>query len=202
MNLRINLLPYRPARRLAKVNQLFMMWVGVVILGLVAAFMTDSALGDYIAGLQAKKVSQEATLKDLDKKLGEIKDLKAKKEQVKQRLELIATLSQSRDLTIRLLDAFSQTISEKMWLTKVTTRKSSLVLMGKAQSNAMVADFMRALEASPNISKVDLTQIARPTKAELDMKDFTITAQIGYPQPEPEVVSQGVVNSQPKRSKK
>ncbi|MBF0428569.1 MAG: PilN domain-containing protein [Magnetococcales bacterium] len=185
MRIQINLLPYRPARRLAKVNQLFMIWGAVAFLGICAAFWTHSSIEDHIASLNAQKAEQEVLLKKLDAQLGEIADIKAKKERVKQRLELIATLSISRDLTLRILGFLSEAIPEKVWLNKVTTTQNKLELMGKAQSNSLVADFMRTLSTSPLLANVDLTRVARQSKEEKDMKEFTITATIRLPEPDP-----------------
>ncbi|MBF0271440.1 MAG: PilN domain-containing protein [Magnetococcales bacterium] len=185
MKLHINLLPYRPARRLAKVNRLFMIWGAVALMGIMLAFIANSQIETHIAELTAKKTENEDTLKRLEKQLGEIADIKAKRELVKQRLELVAQLSRSRDLTLRVLDTLSQQIPEKVWLTRITTRQNALELMGEAQSNAMVADFMSALERSPHLAHVDLTRVARPAKAQSEMKEFTVTARI-VPPPEPE----------------
>ncbi|MBF0127083.1 MAG: PilN domain-containing protein [Magnetococcales bacterium] len=196
MRIAVNLLPYRPARRLAKVNRLFMMWGAVALLGIVAAFLTHSAIEDHILELKEQKIALEARQKEIDDQLGEIKDIKEKKALIKQRLELIATLSRARDMSLRLLDALSLTIPEKVWLTRATTKQNELELVGKAQSNAVVADFMRALEASPYISRVDLTRVARPAKEELDLKEFTLTAHIDSLEPEK------TEPSKPERSKK
>ncbi|MBF0180061.1 MAG: PilN domain-containing protein [Magnetococcales bacterium] len=182
MMLKINLLPYRPARRVAKVNQLFMIWGIVAILGLVAAFLTHKAIEDHIAGMRAQQSNLEAQLKKIDEELGEISRIREMKALIKQRLDLIAQLSGKRDISLRVLDALSLTIPEKAWLTKITTRQDTLELTGKASSNALVADFMRALEASPHLSKVDLTRVARQAKEELDVKEFTITAHIDPPE--------------------
>ncbi|MBF0294118.1 MAG: PilN domain-containing protein [Magnetococcales bacterium] len=182
MMLKINLLPYRPARRVAKVNQLFLMWGVVGLLGIVAAFLTHAAIEEHIAGLRSRQGNLETQLKKIDEELGEISRIREMKALIKQRLDLIAKLSGARDLSLRVLDALSLTLPEKAWLTKVTTKQDTLELTGKASSNALVADFMRALEASPHISKVDLTRVARPAKEELDVKEFTITAHIDPPE--------------------
>lgn len=189
MNLHINLLSYRPARRLAKVNQLFMIWGFVGFLGLMATLLAHMQITDHIATLTAQKKQNEETLKSLDKQLGEIKDIQDKRAKVKQRLELIATLSQTRDLSLRLLDALSQAIPEKIWLTKITTKNKSMELQGTSQSNSIVADFMRALAASPNISNVDLTRVASKTTESMDVKEFTITATLDYPEPKPDAAN-------------
>lgn len=183
MKLRINLLPYRPARRLAKVNRLFMIWGVVGVVGIGMAFLVNLQVEAHIAERTAQKIAHEEHLKKLDQQLGEIAEIKAKRDLVRQRLELIAQLSRSRDLTLRVLDSVSQRIPEKAWLTRLMTKQSSLELTGRAQSNALVADFMSALERSPHLNHVDLTRVARPAKDQLEMKEFTVTAQITPPTP-------------------
>ncbi|MBF0339710.1 MAG: PilN domain-containing protein [Magnetococcales bacterium] len=184
MRLSINLLPSRSARRLAKVNRLFALWGGVALLGVGVALGVNLHFEAHLAELNTKKAENETTLKLLEKQLGEIADIKAKRELVRQRLDLVAQLSRSRDLTLRVLDTISQQIPEKVWLTRLTTRGNTLELLGKAQSNALVADLMSALERSLHLTHVDLTRVARPAKEETEMKEFTVTARI-QPPPEP-----------------
>lgn len=181
MMLKINLLPYREARRLVQVKVIFFAWIVTAVLGLGAVFVVQMHFSDYEQSLEVTQKSNEAVIAKLDRDLGEIKEISARKDQVLARLDIIKNLTKIRHLPVHLLEEISSAIPEKVWITKLDAGDGKLLLTGTAQSSALVADFMRRLSASPYISNVELTQVAHVNQSGHDLKAFSLGAGFAMP---------------------
>jgi type IV pilus assembly protein PilN len=162
--IRINLLPYRPARRLRRLYAILITWGGMFGLGLLLLWGIDWWWLEELQELQARKTHNEQTIAALNEQLGEIKEINERKALAMTRLEMIQRLSQEQGLTIRLLDSIARAIPEQAWLTRLESQKNQLLLSGMATSNAVVADFMRQLSASPHFRSVELLKVAKVEK--------------------------------------
>lgn len=186
--IRINLLPYRPARRMAMLQAIAIVWVGVALLGALLAFGVDQYMLGIIDELNQTKVKNEAVIADLDKRLGEVKDLEAKIAAVEKRLHTIAMLRKGRELSVRLMEQITRQIPEKAWLTALSTKDGKLVVSGKAESSADVAQFMNQLKTSPFIASVELTQVSQAVeKGSIKMRSFSLAAPMRKPPEDPEM---------------
>ncbi|MBF0455902.1 MAG: PilN domain-containing protein [Magnetococcales bacterium] len=184
MILRINLLPYREARRLQKVQAIAVAWGLTALVGLIAIFIAKGMIADHLSAQQITQKRNKEIIARLDEKLGEIKDINSRKKEVKARLEIIDTLSRQRNLPVFLLEAISLAIPDKVWLKEISTIEQTLTVIGYTLSNAMVADFMRRLDSSPHLAQVNLKNIAQSKgKENLDRKlrEFHISAHIVMP---------------------
>jgi type IV pilus assembly protein PilN len=161
MILRVNLLPYREARRLRRVQEIMVAWVATAIVGLILVFSANNWIEGHITGQGQVRDKNKKVIAKLDKKLGEIKDINSRKKQVKARLGIIETLSQQRDLPVHLLEDISRAIPKNVWLKEISTSEMSLTIVGITLSNAMVADFMRQLEKSPTMTSINLNTISQ-----------------------------------------
>jgi type IV pilus assembly protein PilN len=186
MILRVNLLPYRDARRQRMVQAIIAAWGGTLIVGLGIVLLVSSAISDHIGVQLFTKMKNKTVIANLDKKLGEIKDLKERQKQVKARLGIIKTLGLQRNLPVFLLDAISGAIPDNIWLSNISTTDRGLSIVGNTLSNAMVADFMRRLDLSPYITRVNLNNIAQARSKKkrnqnLKLRQFTLSATIVMP---------------------
>ena len=191
MILKVNLLPYREARRLRRVQAIFAAWGATAVLGLGIIFLVEGAISNHIIAQNTTQEKNKVTIILLDKKLGEIKDINNRKREVETRLEIIQTLGHQRNLPVHLLEAISHAIPEKVWLKKITTSNMTLTIAGNTLSNAMVADFMRRLDLSPHISKVNLSKISQLNKAGRNgkLREFILSATIILPTPPKESIN-------------
>ncbi|MBF0099201.1 MAG: PilN domain-containing protein [Magnetococcales bacterium] len=162
--IRINLLPYRPARRLRRLYTTLTTWAGIFLFGLLLLWGIDWWWLEEIQALQTRKKHNEQAIAALNEQLGEVKEINERKALALTRLEMIQRLSREQELTIRLLDAVARAIPEQAWLTRLESQKNQLLLTGMATSNAVVADFMRQLSASPHFRSVELLKVAKVEK--------------------------------------
>ena len=177
----INLIPYREARRLLNLKTILILWGITAVVGIGIAFGVDSHLLQKMDERNAELKAHETTIEILDKKLGEIKTLKSRAKLIKKRMKLINDLSKERNLSIRILDEITTTIPEKIWVTRMETKKGTFSVTGLAMSNAMVADFMDRLARSPFFSNIHLGRVSQVSQKGDKLKQFILSLQFHLP---------------------
>lgn len=176
---RINLLPWRDELRRKK-QQEFFAGIGAGILAscviLVIVYMYMEGLKDYQTRRNQHLQNEIAIL---DKKIQEIKDIEEKKNKLLTKIEVIQKLQESRPEVVHLFDELAKTTPEGVYLTKFAQVGDTLTLDGKAESNARVSAFMRAIDNSPWLNTSVLGVIKGQGKNNDEMNDFTLTAKQG-----------------------
>lgn len=176
---RINLLPWRDELRKKK-QQDFVSGIGAGVLVtcffLIIVYMHIEGLKEY-QGRRNKMIQDEIAV--LDKKIQEIKDIEEKKNKLLTKIEVIQKLQESRPEVVHLFDELAKTTPEGVYLTKFTQNGMTLTLEGKAESNARVSAFMRAIDNSPWLNSPVLGVIKGQGKNNQEMNDFTLTAKQG-----------------------
>lgn len=176
---RINLLPWREELR-KKRQQEFIAGIGA---GVVATCLILVIVYMYIEGLKEYQSQRNSMLQNeiaiLDKKIQEIKDIEDKKNKLLTKIGVIQKLQESRPEVVHLFDELAKTTPEGVYLTKFTQIADTLTLEGKAESNARVSAFMRAIDSSPWLNSAVLGVIKGTGKSSGEMNDFSMTAKQG-----------------------
>lgn len=176
---RINLLPWRDELRKKK-QQEFVAGIGAGILAtcliLLIVYMYIENMKEY-QGVRNKVLKDEIAV--LDKKILEIKEIEEKKNKLLTKIEVIQKLQESRPEVVHLFDELAKTTPEGIYLTKFTQVGPTLTLDGKAESNARVSAFMRAIDNSPWLNTSVLGVIKGQGKNNGELNDFTLTAKQG-----------------------
>jgi type IV pilus assembly protein PilN len=176
---KINLLPWREELR-KKRQQDFVAGIGAGIVAtcilLVLVYMYIEGLKEY-QGRRNTMLQSEITI--LDKRIQEIKDIEEKKNKLLTKIEVIQKLQESRPEVVHLFDEMAKTTPEGTYLTKFAQIGDTLTLEGKAESNARVSAYMRAIDSSPWLNTSVLGVIKGEGKNNGEMNDFTLTAKQG-----------------------
>jgi len=157
--IRINLLPWREARRKARNLQFY------ILMGMVAGLAASIVL--LVHGYYATRISTQTErnrfLKDenakLDKEIEEIKKLKEEIQALLSRKQVIETLQADRAQTVYVLEQLVRQTPDGVYLKSIRQTGAKVNLSGYAQSNARVSTLMRNLEASPYLENPDLVEI-------------------------------------------
>ena len=176
---RINLLPWREELR-KKRQKDFVAGIGagvlVTLLILVVVYM-------YIEGMKEYQTRRNTMLQNeiaiLDKRIQEIKEIEDKKSKLLTKIGVIQKLQESRPEVVHLFDELAKTTPEGIYLTRFAQVGATLTLDGKAESNARVSAYMRAIDSSPWLNTSVLTVIKGEGKNNGQMNDFTMTAKQG-----------------------
>ena len=195
--IRINLLPWREARRKAHNLQFY------ILMGMVAGLALSIVL--LVHGYYATRISTQTErntfLKDentkLDKEIEEIKKLKEEIQALLSRKQVIETLQGDRAQTVYVLEQLVRQTPDGVYLKSVKQTGAKVNLTGYAQSNARVSTLMRNLEASPYLENPDLVEIKAATVNNKRLSEFTMNVGIRRQQPEPGAAKGGAGNAGP-----
>ena len=184
--IRINLLPFRLARKKENIRRQLSIFFLLIILTLAALFWYTQLMKKQIADIQAKtsQINQQITLfKEKADRVTKIqRDLKV----LKEKLALVASLKKQRDKQLVLFDSMTDLIvPDRMWLESLSTKANTVAIKGVAYDNHTIAEFMKKLETSPLFGKVDLkTSKSKSIKNVGQFKEFELVCQKTKP-PEP-----------------
>ncbi len=176
--IRINLLPWREARRKANNLQFY------ILMGMVAGLAASIVL--LVHGYYATRISTQTErnrfLKDenakLDKEIDEIKKLKDEIQALLSRKQVIETLQADRAQTVYLLEQLVRQTPDGVYLKSIKQTGLKVNLTGYAQSNARVSTLMRNLEASPYLEKPDLVEIRVANVNNKRLSEFNMNVSI------------------------
>ena len=115
----------------------------------------------------------------VNRKIKEIKDIEEKKNQLLTKIDVIQKLQESRPEIVHLFDELAKVTPDGVHLTKFVQSGNALTLNGKAQSNARVSAYMRAIENSPWLKNPTLSIIKGEGVKKGILNDFTMSAQQG-----------------------
>ena len=179
--IRINLLPYRAFRRKAKL-------VRDGIGGLVFLILLIGGGGFgywYLQAVEerhrARVAYMEEAMDEMQAKLGEVNDIKERRKQLTQKLEVIQGLQRGRDLPVKILRTLGRAVPEAISLRSMEQTANGLAVEGVAQSNNVVSSFMRRLEATTLFTSPDLKVISGTRDDGQARKEFSMQVAIVPP---------------------
>ncbi len=171
---KINLLPWREERRAARKKQ-FLSALGLTaILALGTVGLVHMYFNKLIENQNNRNAFLEKEISALDKKIAEIKELEKEKSKLIARMRAIETLQTSRPLVVHLFDELVKALPEGIYLNEIEQKEDELTIKGAAQSNALVSNFMRNLEASEWLTGATLEVIETKDKDKERFNRFTL----------------------------
>ncbi|HEU4662724.1 MAG TPA: PilN domain-containing protein [Dokdonella sp.] len=182
----INLLPWRAERRKQREREFYMM-LGVAAAGAVAVFVVAMlGMGQLINEQDSRNAYLQQEIKNLDKKIEEIKDLDKRRSQLLTRKEIIEQLQSNRSQMVHLFDELVKTIPDGARLSIMKQAGDTLTLEGTAESNSRVASYMRNIDNSPWMGRSDLGKIENKSgNKDADKKmPFAFTLAVKLHKPE------------------
>jgi len=174
--IRINLLPFRAARKKENIRRQISIFSLSVFLLAIALFYYNSVLANQVIELEENVNNAKIELKKLQAKVKEAKALEKKLKLLRQKRQVIEDLDASREDAVRLLDKMTEVlVPGRMWLSSFTASGSTVNLNGTAMDNKTVADFMTNLQKVEQFSDVNLVVTSRQEyKPGVIFKSFTI----------------------------
>lgn len=180
--IRINLLPFREARRRAEVAR------HLAIIGVAAAVAGLACLGTYLAlasdesSVRAEIAQTKALIDGYKPQLAQVKEFRNKKQAVEEKLAVIARLERQRRGPIHVLDELASRSPERLWITGMETSGTNIRLDGMGLNNQVVAAFMTELNDSPYFADVELERTELSEANGLKLSKFGIRAKITHPE--------------------
>ncbi len=157
--IRVNLLPWREARRKAQRQHLGVLGGMVAVLGLLIVGAVHLTIAGYIAVQSDRNEFLKKENVRLDKEIEEIKKLKSEIAALLARKQIIERLQADRAQAVYLLQELVQQVPDGVYLRTIKQTGLKVNMMGYSQSNARVSTLMRNFAASPYLENPDLVEI-------------------------------------------
>jgi type IV pilus assembly protein PilN len=185
---RINLLPHREQKRIARQRQFVSMAVLLIVAAIGVVGLVHIILASQIEGQNSRNGLLKTEIVKLDEQIKEIDKLREQISQVLARKQVVETLQTTRNESVHLLDQLVRQLPDGIYLRSIRQVGTKITLIGYAQSNARVSTLMRNIQSSPWLSTPELVEIklvpvpaaAAPRNAQAGerINEFTLNLQI------------------------
>ncbi len=180
---RINLLPWRETERKRRQRDFGMTLVGMLVFGVLIGILVHWQIENLISYQERRNHFLEGEIAQLDRKIRDIRDLEKTKAGILARMRIIQQLQESRPEIVHLFDELVNTLPDGVYLTSIKQKERTLLLEGRAQSNARVSAYMRNIEASRWLGKPRLLVIENKQVTGTGLSHFKLEAKQIRPHP-------------------
>ena len=178
----INLLPWREELREERKKRFLTALVGVLVVSVGILFLIDRYVSNGIEHQMARNAFLQTQIAQLDIRIKEISDLKARRKQLLERMKIIQDLQGNRPITGRVFDQLARTLPDGVYYSQVKMTDKLIAISGAAESNNRVSDLMRNLEASDWLEAPSLTEVKATTAGAVDQANvFQLTVRQTQP---------------------
>jgi len=189
----INLLPWREELAKQKKREFAFSAGGSVVVAALIVLMGHLHVDGLITNQNQRNAFLENEIQILNERIGRIQQLEAMKDNLLARMNVIQELQSSRPESVHLMDELVRTLPEGVYLSSFDQRGKSLSMVGVAQSNARVSDYMRNIDSSewftgPRLDLIKTTEVDRRRIA-----NFTLRGSQKARSPEDQGASDGEV---------
>ena len=183
--IRINLLPFRAARKKENIRKQVSVFSLCLLLVMIVLVWVHIYLGSKQTRLTANVTDTKKELALYKLKNEEIKEIRKKLQDLEMRQNVIKDLEKQRFEPVHILDELTgEIVSERMWLTQLKITDNQMDVDGIALDNNTVANFLTNLEGLPKLNdqqspmyeKVRLNKLQQEEIRNLNMKKFEISA--------------------------
>ena len=192
--IRINLLPYRAARRKENIRKQISIFFFSFLLVVVIGLFYNMRLQKKIDNLNTKIISNKIMLAKFEKQAKEVDRIKNSFNNLEKKTGVIKNLEIKRKAAVCLLDNMTKVVAEhtsisgsdslsdkddtpvkRLWFTNFQAKGNNVGIKGIAMDNKTVADFMTRLENSKLYKNVNLKTLKQQKITKLNLKNFDIT---------------------------
>jgi len=179
--IRINLLPFRTARKKENVRRQLSVLFSSLFLVIILMFYANIRLNGEIKEVNDKIQRTKTEIAKYEKINKEIAEIKGKLEVLKTKMKVISDLEADRYEPVRLMDAMTKLIvPNRMWFVSFDTTGKTVNISGVAVDSQTVADFMTRLEGSKLFETVNLKTIKKQMVRQASLKNFEISCNKKY----------------------
>ncbi len=179
---RINLLPVRVSKKKEAGKQQLVVFAAVLLVGLLGNYFWGASRAGDLKTRQAKLARTRDDIAQLDRIIGEVKNIKDAQQELQKKLDVLDKLKQGRTGPVRMLDELATVTPRQLWLTKLDEKAGAMSFAGLASSIDDVSEFMSKLKQSKYFTKVELrkTTAEKGTGRGGRLVTFEITATARY----------------------
>ena len=182
----INLLPHREEKRKRRKVAYFTGLAFGAVAGLLVAGLWYGVLDQLKSAQMERNAFLGAEIKKLEAQIKDIANLRAEIDALKARQKAVEDLQTNRNIPVHLLNELVKQTPEGVYLDSVKQTGRTVALLGVAQSNERVSEFLRnTLYNSPWLERPELVEIAaegRSASGRSRTYKFSMRVSIKVPQ--------------------
>ncbi|MCW7754744.1 PilN domain-containing protein [Desulfobotulus sp. H1] len=176
--IRINLLPFRAARKKENIRRqvsIFLLSLVLVFLVMGVAYMRmETQVRESRDVLE--RLRKEATT--LEREAREVGVIRRELELLNQKIAVLESLETGRRGSVDIFEALTDAvIAQRMWLLTYREDGGSVRMSGLALDDKTVADFMTNLEKSGFFSSVSLESVRQQMQGNIALRAFSLVCQ-------------------------
>lgn len=179
--IRINLLPHREHKRLARRRRFISLLVFGLLGGVGVAMLGFTVQAARIDTQKQRNQFIEGENKKLDLEIAKINKLKAEKQSLLDRKKVVERLQSNRTESVRILDQLVRQTPDGVYLKEFKQTGDKMVLTGLAQSNARVSAYMRNINDSKAFEQPLLNETKAATVGNLRLSEFSLQTRVERP---------------------
>ncbi|OOQ41878.1 pilus assembly protein PilN [Pseudomonas fluorescens] len=179
---RINLLPWREERREVRRKRFLLVLVAAMVGAMGAVLVANQVISGAIDQQVARNNYIGKQVAVVDERISQINDLKARRQQLVERMGVIQGLQGNRQISGRIFDQLARALPNGVYFTEVRMTAKTLSITGAAQSNNRVSELMRNLEASDWFEAPSLSEVKATAAGQLEQANvFQLTVRQTQP---------------------
>ena len=178
--IRINLLPVRISKKKEAGKQQLLFFALAVVFALVCNFWWSRDRAQELAKREDKLKRTRVEIAQLEKIIGEVKNIKAQQAAVKDKLAVLEKLKAGRQGPVKMLDELATIVPKRVWLRKLDEKGGAATIEGGAGTIEDVSTFLTALKRAQYFSTPELKSTNAKRDGKFKTVDFTITVTINY----------------------
>ncbi len=157
--IRINLLPFRLARKRENIRQQVSIFLLSILLLVVGLTWYTLGIKNTIAEKRLETERVNAQIAIYKERADRVTEIQKRLKILEDKLQIVASLKQKRDEQLVLLeDLQARLVPEQMWIETIEADETSVTITGIAFDNPTIANFMNRLEGSALFQEIDLKQ--------------------------------------------
>jgi type IV pilus assembly protein PilN len=166
----INLLPWRDERREQRRRQFYGALLMLLLVAAGSILLAERFIGSAIERQVARNQYLAREHARLDERLLRLDEVKAQRQQLLERMQVIERLKDNRRISPRIFDQLVRTLPDGVHFRRVSLVDQTLTIAGVAESNHRVSALLRNLQASawfaaPSLSEVQAAEASASESA-------------------------------------
>jgi len=173
----INLLPWREEQRKQETKQFAVYLAGAVTIIILLCIFIHFTYSRILTNEVRANEYLQSQIVDLDQQIQEVREIKEKKSELINRMEIVQQLQTNRTEIVQMFNEFVRTLPSGVYITSIEKKGPEIILTGKAESNTRVSELMKNIEKSIAFKDPRLTEIKTGDKDDSSVRTFELKMQ-------------------------
>ena len=159
--------------------------LGLVVAALLAGGVWYWQLRSESKQLVAEIAEVQVEVDRLRPIIEEVEEFERQRADLQNKVTVINDLKARQQVPVRILDVISRSLPERLWLTRVQQRRTSVTVTGKAFNTNAIAAFLDSLDQVPGMTEPVLRETKRDRRSGANaVYDFSVVFRLETQKPE------------------